>query len=154
MLAAIIAAALAFTVITNTIPSVKIYFFKDGKLAYVKRPIEKNAEPLSVAFTGLLKGPTQKEIRSGYFSEIPKNTKITEIIKNGTLIELTFSKELANYGGGSARVLGLVTQIVYTFTEIKGINKVKINIEDKDEVVLGGEGLVIDKPLGREDFKN
>jgi len=46
----------------------------------------------------------------------------------------------------------MIGQIVYTITEVPGIKKVWIKMEGEKELVLGGEGLVIDRPLSREDI--
>ncbi len=134
-------------------PSLKIYFIKDGELSYVGRPIDKGQDLIAYAAFELLRGPSEKERSEGYVSEIPQNAQIISIKKQKEVLRVKFSQALQKYGGGSARVQGLVAQIVYTFTEIPGIEKVQILIVGKKTAVLGGEGLVIDKPLSREDAK-
>ena len=71
----------------------------------------------------------------------------------GSMAVITFNDEIENYGGGSNRVQDLVAQIVYTFTEVPGVNKVKILVGKRESVILGSEGFVIDHPLTREDVK-
>ena len=134
-------------------PSVKIYFIKDGKLAPVSRTLAASQDAIALAVNDLLRGPNSHEQKAGYFSEIPEGAKILEISQDGAVLNIKFSPELEKYGGGSARVFGLIGQIVYTFTEIKGIEKIRILIDNKNEVVLGSEGFVIDKPLSRQDLE-
>ena len=64
---------------------------------------------------------------------------------------INFNARLEEYGGGATHVRGMIAQIVYTATGLQGIDKAWIWVEGKKSIVLGGEGLVLDKPLTRED---
>jgi len=144
----------AYYLLQPQTPSVNVYFLKGEKLISVKRPLPQNTEPLQFAADQLMMGPNEQEAKEGIFSEIPRSAKITRAsIQDGTA-NIVFNDEIENYGGGSARVQGLVGQIVYTFTEIPGVNKVKILVGKRASVVLGGEGFVIDKPLSRQDLES
>lgn len=134
-------------------PTVKIYFLQGEKLIRVDRPLMNNQDPLAAAARELMRGPTAEEKAAGLFSEIPAKAKIQKVGREDRTALVSFNPELEKYGGGSARVQGLIAQIVYTFTEVPGVEKVRILIGKKGEVVLGGEGFVIDKPLARQDIK-
>ena len=151
IVAAITAGALFFYFWINREPSINVYFMKGGTLVACPRTLHKGAEPLSKAAFGLLAGPTDAEKADGCFSEIPKGTQVLSLRKDGEVLIVNFNEKLQSYGGGSAKVRGLVAQVVYTFTEVPGIKKVRIMIEDQKDVTLGGEGYVIDRPLSRED---
>jgi spore germination protein GerM len=56
-------------------------------------------------------------------------------------------------GGGSASMTGRVAQILYTATSINPNTNVWIDVEGKRLEVLGGEGLVLDQPLTRQNFE-
>jgi spore germination protein GerM len=133
-----------------------IYFVKNGALEPVTRTLPTkmtDKEKLNFAISELLKGPEIKEKKAGLTTMIPKNVRLLKSRLSNNIAELDFSNQLANYGGGTATVQSLVGQIVYTATEDKEIKKVKFFIEGKDEeIVLGGEGFVIDRPLGRNDL--
>lgn len=148
-------AALGWFLYTSTpsTPTVKIYFLKGEKLIAVERPLLNNQDPLKAAAHELMRGPTAEEKKAGLFSEIPAKAKIQKVARENSTALVSFNPELEKYGGGSARVQGLIAQIVYTFTEVPGVEKVRILIGKKGEVVLGGEGFVIDKPLARQDIK-
>ncbi|MBI5699173.1 GerMN domain-containing protein [Candidatus Saganbacteria bacterium] len=135
------------------VPAIKIYFLKGESLAPVARPLQGSTEPLAAAARELMLGPTEEEKQSGLFSEIPPKARIQKIVREDGTVLISFNSELEKYGGGSARVRGLIAQIVYTFTEVPGVTKVRILVGKKGEVVLGGEGFVIDKPLARQDIK-
>lgn len=134
-------------------PTIKIYFLKGESLAPVERPLQNTTEPLAAATRELMNGPTAEEKQSGLFSEIPPKARIQKIVREDGTVLVSFNSELEKYGGGSARVQGLIAQIVFTFTEVPGVTKVRILVGKKGEVVLGGEGFVIDKPLARQDIK-
>ena len=156
-LAAIIIAgvlAFAYYLFQAQNPSVSVYFLKGEKLISVKRPLPQGDAPLQVAANQLMLGPNEQEAKEGIFSEIPRSAKIIKASIQDESANIIFNDEIENYGGGSARVQGLVAQIVYTFTEIPGINKVQILVGKRASVVLGGEGFVIDKPLSRQDLES
>jgi germination protein M len=131
----------------------KIFFLKDEKPASVKRIFSKGADEMHFAAIELIKGPSEEEKKQGYVSLIPRNTRILKIIKKGDIVIVDFSTEISDYGGGAQNIQGMIEQIVYTFTSLPGIKKVKILIEGEDEPVLGGEGFIIEKALSREDLR-
>ena len=53
----------------------------------------------------------------------------------------------------SPSVEGIVAQLVYTATGLPGVEQAWLWVEGQSEVVLGGEGLVLDHPLSRRDVK-
>lgn len=157
ILAIIIVAAIAagaYFLFFSQTSSINVYFLKGEKPLAVKRPLPKDADPLLAAAGELMIGPNEQEAKEGIFTEIPKKAKIIKVEKAGNTARIVFNDEIENYGGGSARVQGLVAQIVYTFTDIPGIEKVKIFVGKRASVVLGGEGFVIDKPLSRQDLES
>ncbi|KAF0134916.1 MAG: germination protein M [Candidatus Saganbacteria bacterium] len=149
----LLALFIGYNYIFNSKPKIKIYFMKGEGITSVERRILENEDVLKLCAKELISGPTSNEQKDDIFSEIPNKAKILDIKTNEDVVEVIFNEELENYGGGSARVQGLISQIVYTFTEIPGIKRVKISVRGRDEVALGGEGYVIDKPLSREDLR-
>ncbi|OGC21485.1 hypothetical protein A2291_03845 [candidate division WOR-1 bacterium RIFOXYB2_FULL_42_35] len=130
--------------------AINIYFVKGDSLIAVERPLLVTEAPLNEAIRSLLAGPEQE----GLSTLIPKGTKALSIKQKDHLAIINFNNKLEEYGGGSARVQGMVAQIVYTATDIPGIDKVQLLINGKEQVVLGGEGFIIDKPLSRKEVSN
>ncbi|MFA4843707.1 MAG: GerMN domain-containing protein [Candidatus Margulisiibacteriota bacterium] len=130
-------------------PVVRAHFFKGEKLIAVERPLKPDTPPLKQAIEALLAGPTPQEAAEGITTQLPAGVKIRSIKAERDIAIIDFSGRLEAYGGGSNRVEGLVAQIVYTATAVPGISKAWIWLAGEKEVVLGGEGLVLDKPLGR-----
>lgn len=133
-------------------PSVQVYFFKADKPFAVSRPLLPDQAPLEVAISELLKGPSDEEKLVGLSSQLPAGIKVRMIKTERDVAIIDFNGRLEAYGGGSTRVEGLVAQIVYTATAVPGISKTWIWLAGEKEVVLGGEGLVLDKPLSRGDL--
>jgi len=154
LVAAILVYVTYFFVYPNLFPEgqVKVFFIQGEKVVEVKRNLPKGEDPLKVAAKQLIAGPSVEEQKNGVFSEIPEKAKILSVSRKGEIAVVNFNYALENYGGGSARVSSMVKEIVYTFTAVPGINKVQILVDNKAEVVLGGEGFVIDKPLSRNDL--
>jgi spore germination protein GerM len=82
---------------------------------------------------------------------VPRGTRALSFKVRGKTVIVNFSRELEKYGGGSTRLQGMIAQIVYTATDVPGIEKAWIWMEGEKELVLGGEGLILDRPLGRKE---
>jgi germination protein M len=76
------------------------------------------------------------------YSQIPQGTKVvdTSIDADGTL-EVVLSSEILDYGGGSAREIALLDQLLYTFSGIDGVNRIKLSIDGNDDILLEGTDL-------------
>jgi len=131
--------------------AVKIYFLRSGDVLPVERNVSAKEDLEKIAVQELLNGPTTKEKEAGYFSQIPKHTRLIKVYREDNIAKVDFSKDLGKYGGGTETVQGIIAQIVYTLTEFQGISKAQILIEGKSVSALGSEGFVLDKPLSRKD---
>jgi spore germination protein GerM len=107
-------------------------------------------QALENIFQVLLAGPKQQE----YTTTIPEGTKLIDLKQDQKGIHLNLSKEFAS-GGGSTAMVGRVAQIIYTATSLDKDANVWINVEGKPlDTPLGGEGLLLEQPTNRQDFKN
>jgi len=132
---------------------VRVYFIRQERLEPVERKIQEGETKGKAALRELLKGPSEAEKRNGFFSHIPAGTKAKAVSIERGIVFINFSKELGQYGGGAEKVRSMIAQIVYTLTDIPGVKKARILVEGESDVVLGGEGYVIDRPLMRRDVK-
>ena len=82
-----------------------------------------------------------------FYSLIPKKTILKVISVNKDNVYLNFSKEFLNVNKYIEE--SMVESIVYTLTEINGINNVYINIDGKKFVMLPNSKKVIPYPLTR-----
>jgi germination protein M len=140
-----------FSVYCDRCPLIRIYFLKGDSLAAVDRILRPDEAPMRKAVEELLAGPKINEQTRGYISLIPSDVSLLDYrLENGVAI-LNFNKNLQPYGGGATRVRGMIAQIVYTVTALPKIDKVWIWMEGKKNIILGGEGLILDHPLTRSE---
>ena len=140
--------------VTETIPpaggttSVAVYLLRDGKVAPVRREIEATPAVARAALTELLEGPTPDEAGDGLVSAIPEGTSLRDIsIADGIAtvdLDGTFDD-----GGGSASMLGRVAQVVATLTRFPTVERVAFRLDGEPVASIGGEGVVVDPPIGR-----
>ena len=55
-------------------------------------------------------------------------------------------------GGGSSAVLTRLGQVVYTLTQFPSVKSVVFQIEGQTTSVSSGDGVVLDRPVGRADY--
>ena len=82
-----------------------------------------------------------------FYSLIPKKTILKDISVNKDNVHLNFSKEFLNVNKYIEE--SMVESIVYTLTEINGINNVYINVDGEKFVMLPNSKKVIPYPLTR-----
>lgn len=134
---------------------VQIYWLNnvDNKIEVVSSSIilkdaDQPSEILEGALKSLLTGPADP----AFSTTIPQGTKLREVYLKADGVHVDLSEEFTT-GGGSASMTGRVAQVLYTASSLDPTAKVWINVEGKPLEVLGGEGLLIDQPLTRENFE-
>lgn len=134
--------------------TVEVYFVGDEGAVSTVVPVSRTVQAsgtldlLEAAFRQLLAGPTETERSSGLTTAIPAGTRLRSIgVERGVVIA-DFTREVES-GGGSASMLGRFWQIVYTATQSRAAPRVRILIEGQQRESMGGEGLVIDRPIAR-----
>lgn len=88
------------------------------------------------AIEELLRGPSEQEKSSSYFTNIAPNVRINSLtIENGTA-KIDFSEELGRNIGGSCRVTAIRAQITQTLKQFPTVEEVAISINGKMEDIL------------------
>lgn len=103
---------------------------------------------LTGAVQQLLSGPSD----SAYSTTVPKGTKLRDLAIKPDGIHLDLSQEFTQ-GGGSAAMTGRLAQVLYTVTSLDPNAPVWLSVDGKLIDTLGGEGLVLEQPLTREQFQ-
>jgi len=106
------------------------------------------ARVLTAAFDELLAGPSPEEAGEGILTEIPKGTRLRGIRTDGGIALVDLTPAFAR-GGGSTSMLARVWQVVYTATQVSGVDAVQILVDGHRVEALGGEGVMIGTPLHR-----
>jgi hypothetical protein len=128
--------------------SVAVYLLRDGKVSPVRRTIESTPAVARAALTQLLAGPPAGERADGLSSAIPTGTTLRDVSLADGVATVDLDGEFDD-GGGSASMLGRVAQVVATLTRFPTIERVAFRIDGKPVDAIGGEGVVVDPPVGR-----
>lgn len=109
---------------------------------------DNKSEILESGIKSLLGGPTNK----AFATTIPQGTQLRKISLEADGVHVDLSKQFTT-GGGSASMTGRLAQILYTASSLDPATKVWISVEGKPLEFLGGEGVEVEQPLTRENFK-
>jgi hypothetical protein len=85
------------------------------------------------------------------YTEIPEGTTFLGLRIDAGIATVNLSREFES-GGGSASMLGRLAQVVYTLTQFPTVERVRFELDGEPVQVLGGEGIVLADPVGRDDY--
>ena len=135
---------------------VRAYFYFESVpgssgLVPVLREVPATKAVATAAMAALLAGPTETE--SGAMSSaIPAGTRLLGLTVANGVATVDLSSEFES-GGGSASAIIRLGQVVFTLTQFPTVNSVLFQIEGKTVTVFGSEGIVLDGPVGRADYR-
>ncbi|HYM69104.1 MAG TPA: GerMN domain-containing protein [bacterium] len=123
---------------------------RTGGLVAVQRPAVSGVADARVeaALRRLLVGPSAAERAKGIVSEVPAGTGLRRVTLSGGVATVDLTAAFSA-GGGSTSMLARVWQVVYTATQIPEVHAVQILIGGRHVRALGGEGVMIDRPIER-----
>ncbi|MDO8483939.1 MAG: GerMN domain-containing protein, partial [Candidatus Limnocylindrales bacterium] len=140
---------------TTTI--VRTYFYLGGEpgsagLVSLLREVPETRALAGAAMSALLAGPTADESAERVItSAVPAGSRLLGLsIENGSAT-VDLSSEFES-GGGSASVFIRLGQVVYTLTQFPTVQSVVFEIEGRPVTVFSSEGIVLDGPVGRDDY--
>jgi germination protein M len=133
--------------------TVRAYFTRDEKICTATRVVPKSTSVGAAAMRALLEGPTAAEKEGGMVSIIPAGTTFLGLdIKDG-IATVDLSKEYGS-GGGTLSMMMRLAQVVFTLTQFPTVEGVEFKLDGKAIDVLGGEGIIIDHPMNRQDYED
>lgn len=101
----------------------------------------------------LLTGPQGPAAEAGDSTAIPKGTKLLGVERQGSTLLVDLSNAFASGEGGVSMRLR-VAQVVFTGTQFEGVANVRILLEGEAVDSIGGDGVTIEHPLTRGDFRD
>jgi germination protein M len=142
---------------TTTLPSgatmtVSVFFSANEKIAVAHRAVAKTQEVGEAAIKALLGGPSTDEKTAGMSTCIPAGTTFLGLEIKDAIATVNLSKEFAS-GGGSLSMATRLAQVVYTLTQFVTVGKVDFQLDGEPVSVFGGEGIILDHPVGRADYE-
>ena len=141
------------TTLADNMMIVSVYFVRDEKITASHRVILKTLEVGKTAMRELLSGPTTVESNDGMASTIPTGTALLGLDVNNGVATVNLSKEYAS-GGGSLSMPLRLAQVVYTLTQFPTVNRVSFELDGKAVEVFGGEGIILNGPVGRTEYED
>lgn len=112
-------------------------------------PKDAQSDPLPFAVTELLKGPTPQEKNEGFYSEIPRGTKLLSLKTSNDTVNINLSSQF-EIGGGSNSMEQRFKELKQTVYSVDSQHKINLSVEGKPLELLGGEGLEVQDSLKRE----
>ena len=100
----------------------------------------------------LVAGVPGPVLESGGTTAIPEGTDLLHVGRTDSTLFVDLSSEFES-GGGSLSMQMRIAQVVYTATQFEGIDAARIMIEGEMVDSVGGEGVMVDRPLTRRDFE-
>lgn len=105
------------------------------------------------AVEALLAGPTEAERTAGVVTAVPATTELLGLtIADGVAtVDLTSA---FGSGGGSLSMFLRLAQLTYTLTQFRTVRWVNLRIDGAPVEVFGTEGIVLDQPMTRRDYRD
>jgi germination protein M len=130
-----------------------VFFLRGEAVAPVYRALPQTQAVGRAAMEELLRGPNQTDRGFGLTSEVPQGTRLLGLDIANRVATVNLSREYET-GGGSLSMQARLAQVVYTLTQFPTVESVIFQIEGTRVTAFGGEGIVLDRPVGRADFEN
>ncbi len=125
-----------------------VYLLRDGVIAPVRRTVASTPAVARAAVEALMTGPTADETSDGLVTAIPDGTTLLDVSLADGVATVDLSGTFDD-GGGSASMLGRVAQVVATLTQFSTVERVAFRLDGEPVETIGGEGVVVDPPIGR-----
>lgn len=124
----------------------------DEKVWPVHRRVPYTTATGAAAVKALLEGPTATEKEAGLSTCVPAGTSFRGLALKDGVATLDLSADYAS-GGGSLSMGLRLAQMVFTLTQFPDVTAVRFQLDGEVVDAFGGEGIIIDHPMGRADFE-
>ncbi len=155
--AAVAAASLSAPALAAPAPaahkSVRVYLMRGERLWPVRRDVGAVAAVGAAAVKSLLLGPTRAEAKAGFTTSIPAHTRFLGLTLRSGVATVDLTNRYAS-GGGSLSMSARLAQVVFTLTQFPSVRTVRFAMNHRAVTVFSGEGLVLDRPVGRSAYES
>lgn len=126
----------------------RVWFVRDDRLEAAERPAERPG--IDAALDALAAGPTRDEVVDGLRTALsPQSLAPDRPVPPGAVVTVGVSREFTEVAGGNQ--LLATAQLVFTVTEVAGVEAVRITADGSPVEVPTDDGLTAE-PVGREDY--
>jgi germination protein M len=131
----------------------QVWFAQGESLFVTYRTQDATPRVGAAALEALLAGPSEFEQGYGLTTAVPEGTEFLGLTIYDGIAHVDLSSEYES-GGGTLSMSMRLAQVVYTLTQFPTVNGVVFSLDGQPIDVLGGEGIVIDHPLTRRDYRD
>jgi germination protein M len=108
----------------------------------------------AAAIRAVLAGPTAAETRAGVGTAVPPSTELLGLTIEDGVATVDLSGDFEG-GGGSLSMTMRLAQVVYTLTQFGSVSEgVRFRLDGEDVTVFSGEGIVLEGPVDRLDYRD
>jgi spore germination protein GerM len=137
---------------------VRAYYVLNGEvgvagLVPTLRVVPKTAGVARAAMDALLDSDKIRDTYPQISTAIPSGTKLLGISIKNTVATVDMSRDFES-GGGSASAFYRLGQVVYTLTQFSTVRSVLFQVEGETVTTFGPEGIVLEGPQARKDFRD
>ncbi|MGW6958156.1 GerMN domain-containing protein [Streptomyces chartreusis] len=129
-----------------------VYFLHGENVSPAPRTVTTPATAAG-ALRALLAGPDRYERTHDRGTAIPSGTTLNSVAVSRHVATVDLSARYDD-GGGSLSMRARLAQVVFTATRFPAIEKVRFELDGKPVTAFGGEGIVLNQPVGRADFED
>ncbi|MFJ1556277.1 GerMN domain-containing protein [Streptomyces mirabilis] len=137
---------------TTTLVRVGVYFLHREKVSPAPRTVTAPTTA-TAAVRALLAGPDRYERAHGRATAIPSGTRLRSLVVRNHVATVDLSGRHDDEGG-SLSMRERLAQVVFTVTRFPTVHKVAFEVHGKPVTSFGGEGIVLNGPVGRSDFED
>jgi hypothetical protein len=138
---------------TESLITYQVWFTRGESLFMVKRTQEATPRIGTAAMESLIAGPDTQEQAAAVGSQIPAGTQLLGLNVDNGVATVDLTSEFES-GGGSASMNMRIAQVVYTLTQFPTVKGVLFQLDGQRVDVLGGEGVIVDQPVTRKDYRS
>jgi hypothetical protein len=130
----------------------EVWFVSGEHLFVVHRTEPSSPRVGSAAVSALLRGPSEAERNAGVSTAVPAGVDLLGLtIEDGIAsVDLTGAYES---GGGSLSMFLRLAQLTYTLTQFPTVDGVALSLDGRRVGSISGEGVIVDHPLTRAEFR-
>ncbi|MFF4550103.1 GerMN domain-containing protein [Streptomyces sp. NPDC001435] len=129
-----------------------VYFLHGEHVSPAPRTVTAPATAAG-AVRALLAGPTRYERSHSRSTAIPSGTTLRSVVVRDHVATVDLSGRYDD-GGGTLSMRARLAQVVFTATRFSSIHSVRFEVDGKPVKYFGGEGIVLNGPVGRADFED
>jgi hypothetical protein len=147
------AAGPATTVAPGSTTEVALWFVRGETLESVRRAVPRVAGIGGEAVKALLAGPTRSESQGGLSTAVPQDTRFLGLSINGEgTARVDLSRDFES-GGGSLGLTLRLAQVTCTLDDFPTITGVRFALAGELVSVFSGNGIVLDKPVTCDSYR-